>query len=198
MHLNRFMGLGCAAIFAIACGTEPDNSMTTDRPSSGEAAERAAEARPAQAAAQDQFLHDMAEINEAEVELGALAASQGTNPAVKQFGQRMVDDHKAANVSLKEVASSLRVDLPSQPDDVHQTLADRLDNLEGAAFDREFMAAMVKGHEDAVAKLQKHTSGPEFAAAVKQYASQTLDHVQKHLAEAKAIQAKLGAPASSN
>ena len=201
MHLNRFTGLACAALFAIACTTEPDNTMTEGARPSGEAAQRAAEARPAQAATQDAFLHDMAEINVAEVELGELAARQATNPAVKQFGQRMVDDHKTANEQLKQVASSLRVDLPSQPDDAHETLAERLDNLEGAAFDREYIAAMVKGHEEAAAKLKKHVSAPELAPAVKEWASDTLAHVQKHLAEAKAIQGKLGsatAPASNN
>ena len=196
MHLNRFTGLACAALFTIACTTEPDNRMTEGDRTSGAAAERAAEARPAQAAAQDAFLHDMAEVNVAEVELGELAARQATNPAVKQFGQRMVDDHKAANEQLKQVASSLRVDLPSQPDDAHETLADRLDNLEGEAFDREYIAAMVKGHEEAAAKLQKHVTAPELAPAVKQWASDTLTHVQKHLEEAKAIQGKLGSAAA--
>ena len=42
---------------------------------------------------------DAAHGNMAEVELGKLAVERGTNDAVKQFGQRMVDDHGKASES---------------------------------------------------------------------------------------------------
>src|SRR6476660_3490850 len=41
-----------------------------------------------------------------EVELGHVAAQKGTSEAVKQFGQRMVDDHSKANTELMTLAQS--------------------------------------------------------------------------------------------
>jgi putative membrane protein len=42
----------------------------------------------------------------AEVELGKLAVEKGSSPDVKQFGQRMVDDHGKAGDELKSLAQS--------------------------------------------------------------------------------------------
>ena len=42
----------------------------------------------------------------AEVKLGELAAKQGSSEKVKDFGQKMVDDHGKANEDLKSVAQA--------------------------------------------------------------------------------------------
>ena len=51
-------------------------------------------------------------------------------------------------------AQSVSLTLPSDLDDKHHDLHQRLSSLQGADFDREYMKAMVDGHED-VADLQK-------------------------------------------
>src|SRR5215212_11368376 len=51
------------------------------------------------------FLMDAAMGGLLEVELGRLAAQQGASDTVKQFGQRMVDDHSQANTQLMTLAS---------------------------------------------------------------------------------------------
>src|SRR5215212_2207490 len=51
-----------------------------------------------------EFLMDVGMDGLMEVELGRLAAQQGTSDAVKQFGQRMVDDHSKANEELMTLA----------------------------------------------------------------------------------------------
>ena len=45
---------------------------------------------------------------------GKLAAEKATNPEVKQFGQRMVDDHSKANDELKAYATQKGVTLPAR------------------------------------------------------------------------------------
>src|ERR1700676_3509041 len=47
-----------------------------------------------------------------EVTAGKLAAQRGLDPAVKEFGQRMVTDHTAANDKLKALANSKQLVLP--------------------------------------------------------------------------------------
>ena len=72
----------------------------------------------------------------------------------------MVKDHTAASNELKQVASELNVQLPTQLDQKHRDLVERLSKLQGAAFDRSYMDAMAQGHEDVVGKLAARTGNP--------------------------------------
>src|ERR1700751_1190108 len=55
--------------------------------------------------ADETFAKKAAEGGMAEVKLGQLAEERGSNPAVKNFGRRMVQDHSKANNELKDVTS---------------------------------------------------------------------------------------------
>ena len=71
--------------------------------------------------------------------------------AVKQFGQRMVDDHSKAGEKLKAAASKDGITLPTSMDAKQKREMDELSSLSGAAFDRKYMDAMVEDHEKDVA-----------------------------------------------
>ena len=66
-----------------------------------------------------------------EVELGKVAAAKGASEGVKQFGQKMVDDHSKANDQLKEVASKEHFEIPSALDSKHQSKLDKMSSLSG-------------------------------------------------------------------
>src|SRR6185312_1533412 len=83
----------------------------------------------------------------AEVKKGQLAVEKASNPDVKAFGQKMVDDHTKANEELKEVASKESIDLPTSLDAKQQAMVDKLSKLSGAAFDKAYMKDMVKDHD---------------------------------------------------
>jgi len=100
------------------------------------------------------FINDMTIANLAEVQLGKMASEKGSNPDVKSFGQMMVKDHTQANDELKQVASRLKVQPPAQVDQKHKDLSDKLSKLSGAEFDREYINAMVMGHEEVLGKLR--------------------------------------------
>src|SRR5437868_10901229 len=74
----------------------------------------------------------------AEVKLGQLAEERGSNPAVKNFGRRMVQDHSKANEQLKSATSKESIPLPSELDKSDQATYDRLSKLSGDAFDRAY------------------------------------------------------------
>jgi len=90
----------------------------------------------------------------AEVQLGQLAAQHAANPDVKAFGEMMVKDHTKAGEELKPIAQKLGVTLPTELDAKHKALAANLSKLQGAAFDRQYMTAMVQGHTEVLAKLK--------------------------------------------
>jgi putative membrane protein len=104
-----------------------------------------------------QFIEKAATANMAEIELGQLAQQQAQDPQVKQFAQMMVDEHTKALDQLKTAAGGQGT-IPSALDSKHQKLHDKLAKLQGAEFDRAYMAAMVDGHKDAE-KLLKSRAG---------------------------------------
>ena len=126
----------------------------------------------------------------AEVDLGKLAASKATNADVKQFGQRMVDDHGKANDELKSWASQKSVTLPADLDAKHKAEHARLEKLSGDAFDRAYMSLMVTDHNKDVAEFQKESKAAKDAD-LKAWAAKTLPTLQDHQKSAKEISAKV-------
>ena len=130
--------------------------------------------------ADQQFVTKAAQGGMAEVELGQLAAQKAQNPQVKQFGQKMVDDHTKANDQLKQVASQEGVTLPTGLDAKDQALKDRLSKLSGDQFDRVYMQHMVQDHKKDIADFQKEANNGKDQQ-VKQFAQQTLPTLKEHL-----------------
>jgi putative membrane protein len=99
------------------------------------------------------FVHDVAIANMAEIEVGKLASERSTNAEVKKFADMMVRDHTSANNKLDTLVRKHNMTLPTEVDEKHRDLRDKLSKLKGAEFDREYMQAMVDGHEAMVDKL---------------------------------------------
>lgn len=126
----------------------------------------------------------------AEVKLGQLAADKASNPDVKAFGQKMVDDHTKANDQLKSVAGNENMTLPTDINAKDQAEYDKLSKLSGADFDKAYMKNMVKDHEMDVKDFQKEANSGKDPQ-LKSFASTTLPILQSHLQMAKETQAKV-------
>ena len=123
----------------------------------------------------------------AEVKLGQLATEKGSSQTVKDFGQKMVDDHGKANNELKQLASQKSWTLPTDISAKDQATYDRLSKLSGAQFDKEYMADMVKDHKADVAEFQREAdrgTDPDLKA----WAAKTLPTLQQHLSMAQSGQ----------
>ena len=132
------------------------------------------------------FLTEAAMGGLMEVELGHVAAQKGTSDAVKQFGQRMVDDHSKANAELQTLASSKGITLPTALDEKHQKDVTKLSSMSGAEFDRAYSKMMLSDHTKDVAAFEKQsTKGGD--PDLKAFASKTLPTLQEHLQLAKAL-----------
>ena len=126
----------------------------------------------------------------AEVQLGQLAAQKASNPDVKAFGQKMVDDHQKANDQLKEAAAKNNIALPTEPSAKDKAEAARLEKLSGAAFDKAYMMHMVADHKKDVAEFQREAKSGQDEQ-IKGFAQQTLPTLQEHLKMAQETQGKL-------
>lgn len=136
------------------------------------------------------FMNKAAQGGMAEVKLGNLAKEHAQSQAVKDFGQRMVDDHTKANDELKSLASKKNVTLPTDIDAKDQAVYDRLSKLNGAAFDKAYMRDMVSDHHTDVNEFHHEaTSGKD--PDVKTWAGKTLTTLQEHLKQAREDERKV-------
>lgn len=133
----------------------------------------------AMSAADKKFAMAAAQGGMAEVKLGELAAKQGSSAKVKEFGQKMVEDHGKANDDLKSVAASKGLTLPSEPNAEQKATMARLMKLHGAAFDSAYIKAMKMDHKMDVAAFKKEASSGKDAE-IKSFASRTLPVVEGH------------------
>jgi putative membrane protein len=133
----------------------------------------------------------------AEVQLGQLAAQKGASDEVRQFGQRMVDDHTKANQDLMQVASGKGWTLPTSLDAKHQADVTKLSGLSGDKFDKEYVKMMLDDHKKDVGEFQKEsTSGAD--ADIKSFATRTLPTLQDHLQMIQRIHDKQALRKSGN
>ena len=142
------------------------------------------------------FVRDAGMAGTAEVELGKLASAQATNARVKEFAQMMVRDHTRVGNELKAAVAPYRIEVPAQMNEKHRELADKLRGMHGMEFDREYMSAMVDGHEDVKDMLEPRANekpDPDDASetAVNSWAQKTLPGVDHHLAMAREIRQHL-------
>lgn len=147
-----------------------------------------ASGNPGQLAASDyQFARDAAIGGQFEVTLGNIASVNSKNPAVQQFGQRMVGDHGKAGQELQQIAQLKGATLPTQLPSPKQHEIDRLAKLTGTDFDKDYMACMVKAHkmdEKAFRKAAQDLQDPDLKA----FAARTLTMVQAHLKMARDLE----------
>jgi len=158
------------------------------------------------------FVNEMLSDGMAEVELARLAKDRAASPEVKQFAQMMTDDHTKAGEQLKQVASTYAIPQDAKIDEKHKDLMDKLMKVRGPDFDKEYMTAMVEGHEDAVRTLRSRVdenrslgdrltgknpenpatvkpepAGDRVTMAINQWAAEALPVVERHLDRAKQI-----------
>ncbi len=100
------------------------------------------------------FVRDIAIKHLAQIEIGRVALQKSTNPDIKSFAQRMIDDHTTAADALKTAVAGQAMDWPAQLDDEHGEIVDELTKKQGEEFDRELLKALIEGHQNLTAKLE--------------------------------------------
>lgn len=136
------------------------------------------------------FMTLAAQSGMAEVEISQIAATKAQNAEVRQFAQRMVNDHTKANNELKQLAQKEGLTLPTEIDAEHRQIRERLSQLSGAEFDREFMNRQVEHHQRDVNLFQNQADNGDDAE-VKAFAAKNLPTLRQHLEMAQSINGKI-------
>ena len=135
---------------------------------------------------QSNFLSDAARSGAAEVEMARLAMKKSSDPAIKAFAQRLVNDHTASSRDLTALAGKKEITLSAELNNREKEAVKKLTGLSGAAFDAEFIRQVERDHEIAVA-LYRRASMMNSDADVKEFAAKALVDVEAHLQTARSM-----------
>ena len=173
----------CMALAATTAMAQNTNSGTTMMKKDGNMATMSSSDR--------KFAMTAAMGGMAEVEMARMALTRASSDAVKQYAQKMIDDHTTANAELMQIASSKGITLPTAPDAKQRAMMAKMQNLSGAAFDREYV--MNAGHKDhqKMEKLFRDESMKGRDADLKAFAAKTLPVVQMHLQMARDLHTQM-------
>jgi putative membrane protein len=116
----------------------------------------------------------------AEVQLGQLTLQKSNNPQVKEFAQRMIDDHTKLNEQMKPVAQQLGVTVPDQISKGDRKTIAKLQALSGPAYDQAYIKDMVKDHKQDLNEFQMEASSGQDQTA-KDAANQGSKVIAQHL-----------------
>lgn len=146
-------------------------------------------ARAQKPSSEVQFLMDAGRDGRAEVALAELAQQKSTNPGVTGFAEQLMKDHTEANQQLTTLATAKNVSVPAANPEQESEKAS-LSKLSGAAFDRAYITAMVKGHTKAVDLFTKAAGSGD--SDIKSFAQKTLPTLKNHLEMARKLQSSVG------
>lgn len=129
------------------------------------------------------------QMGKAEVAAGRIAMRRSEDPVILEFAETVVTEHGQQYARLLGIAERGIVSLDAL-DATHEHMLGQLREAPATDFDRIYIRTMVRGHMDSVARLQRMAQEGQDPE-VRGYAKQTLGVVERHLAEAKRIDATM-------
>lgn len=177
-----YLLMSAVMLIWVSCGTKDGREDSTEV--AEEQNEEVIEGNKAEEDAE--FAVEAADGGMLEVELGTLAITKAASPEVKQFAQKIVDEHTKANNELKALAQKKNITLPTTLGNEHQRKLEKLREKTGAEFDKEYMDLMVKDHKEDVKEFEEQAedgNDPE----IKEWASSKLPTLRNHLEEAERV-----------
>lgn len=110
------------------------------------------------------FVSRATNANMLEIEASRVALERTQNAQVREYAQRMVNDHTKVGAQMQELAPQLNVTVPQSLDAPMQGQVQTLRTADAAGFDRAYVDLMVSSHRDAV-ELFTQAAGSQAAGA---------------------------------
>ncbi len=137
--------------------------------------------QPSQPIADQAFIRETMEGDNAQVAMSQLAQQKSTSADVKQFGQEMVQIHTELNAQLKPAAKQLGVDEPKGPSKKAKQEIAKLETLSGPECDSAYIQAMAKQQQHDLKEFKDEAAAgqsPGVQLAAKQDAPILAQHYQ--------------------
>jgi putative membrane protein len=131
------------------------------------------------------FIQDASAGGLFEVESSKIAVTKATNPAVRDFAQKMIDDHSKANEDLKAaVPADAQSFIITVEEGKHNRTLDKLNKEDPNEFDEEYIEAQVEAHNETVKLFERYAENGDDPA-LKNFVAQTLPTLKHHQTMAK-------------
>ena len=150
MKRTMLVTVALAAALATGCNRN-DNKAATGTASDGSAVGTSGKGVPA---GDRDFVKDVTEMNEAELNLARLAADRAADPNPKKFAQMVIDDHTAAGDKLQSVAAQNNITPQAPIENKAEDASKKLSDKNGLDFDKAYADQMVDDHQKLVDKLE--------------------------------------------
>jgi putative membrane protein len=137
------------------------------------------------------FIQTAASIGLLQEKLGKLAEKKASSPSVKEFGKKMQADYSKANQELASGAKQAAYPAPIILRQ-HKLILDRFIGMGKGSFDKNYMAEVVKQHDEQVRLFQQESESGKVAS-LKQMATKMLPEVQQRQSLAMQTAATVGA-----
>ena len=125
---------------------------------------------PTDTAAQDKKFVYMAEQGSMdEIAAAKIALKKSKNDDVRQFAQKMIDDHTKLIADMKPFADQMMVKPVTMMSPTDKAESQRLASMSGSKFDMEYVKAMVADHHKDLADFKTEadtTTNPDLKATV--------------------------------
>jgi putative membrane protein len=118
--------------------------------------------------------------------MSRIAVLRANSNQVKQFAQRVADDHNRANRKLKEIAWSKDLEVCNEMDQRRAKLLLALQRHTGDDFDREYLTLQVDQHRRVVRLFQQHAQRGSDED-LRNFAQAKLAALEAHLQEASLL-----------
>lgn len=174
--------------------TQPQQpSAQPTMPSAGESPSAAA---TPQSFGDQAFVAKAMQGNDAEVQLAQLAEQKSQSNDVKQYAQKMATDHQQMNDKwFDPVAKQLGVSEPKGPSKKDKKLIEKLQGLSGDEFDKQYITAMLKDHQDDLKDFKNEADAAQDPT-LKQVATQGATVISQHLQLAEQVAKNHNIPVS--
>lgn len=137
------------------------------------------------------FISSAAEANLAEIDIAKVVGQRSTDPAVKDFANRMVTDHTQASQRLATVAEMSGVKLPTEASATLRNQKSEMEKLSGAQLNQAYLRDELQGHKETISAFESEIEHGQNREA-RNYAEQTLPTLQDHIRIAEDVAGKFG------
>jgi len=127
-----------------------------------------------------EFVNRATMSNMFEIQTSQPADQNASTDDVKDFAQRMINDHATATVALQTIASSKNMPITTSLTEEKQAIQSRLAGETGVAFDKDYVKVQIDAHNEAISLFEQAADDLDDVE-LKAYAQATLPVLRQHL-----------------
>lgn len=137
----------------------------------------------------DDFVDDASAKGIAEIESARIALEHSQAQDIRDFANRMIEDHTQANQKLKQLAQEKNLEISDEAMLMDKAKAMILELRDGEDFNEAYANNQVVAHEQTIELFRDYLQSGENPD-LRQYAETTLPKLEEHLTKARELQMK--------